>query len=417
MIEKKRAALIIFLMAMAIRMVFVVARSQGHGEINGDAFEYDSYAQNLLAHGRYVNNQSELAGRMPGYPIFLAGLYALFSHSVLVVQIVQCVLSSLVCVFVFLIALRLLPYMWAMTAGAISIFYLDAFIGCPRILSETLYVFLISVSWMFWFYGDWKRWRTFLAFGAMIGLTALVRPEACVYAGVAGCLAFWQSRRRWVSCFILWVGVLIFLAPWTLRNYYVFKRFLPTTTRSGFNAYIGLQIPLDRTGSPPVKPMVSDQLPEVERDRLYAKAAKELYRATPWAALFKAYFYNAAVFLYPFRPTYDPTLVFWIPFWLYGIVSYKRMENKRGILIVAYFFFATLSYIVFGATVARYRECVAPATILLAAVGLLSFHERVSRPQFRTVLIVWGCVNLLIWVNAPYVRKILLDSYELFLKG
>ncbi len=76
--------------------------------------------------------------------------------------------------------------------------------------------------------------------GTRGGVVALVRAEAVVLASCRRCAR--GPRRRGASARVLaatLAGVVIALAPWTLRNLRVFEAFVPTSTGFGRTLWIG----------------------------------------------------------------------------------------------------------------------------------------------------------------------------------
>src|ERR1700733_3216990 len=79
----------------------------------GDTKFYDELARNWLDHGVYglfVHGQlTPVDMRMPGYPAFLAGVYAVLGRSGRAVMLVQALVDLITCVLTALIAVRIAP--------------------------------------------------------------------------------------------------------------------------------------------------------------------------------------------------------------------------------------------------------------------------------------------------------------------
>jgi hypothetical protein len=79
--------------------------------------------------------------------------------------------------------------------------------------------------------------------GFAAGLAALVRPNgiALVVGLVLGTLLLRRSneRARWLSLAAMALGLLLVLAPWTIRNAVVFHAFVPVSTGGGELLYMG----------------------------------------------------------------------------------------------------------------------------------------------------------------------------------
>lgn len=96
--------LAIFILSLGIRLSYLSEeRSSPFFSVRGtDAVIYHSRAQGLLM-GTWPGHAAfEL--RPPRYPVFLAGVYAVFGSNIETVKLFQMFLGTITCVFVFLIA-------------------------------------------------------------------------------------------------------------------------------------------------------------------------------------------------------------------------------------------------------------------------------------------------------------------------
>lgn len=90
--------------------------------------------------------------------------------------------------------------------------------------------------------------RGWLAPGVLLGALALVRPE---YLGIgvllAGVVALRQGRSGWKGCgaqaVVLLAGMVIVVAPWTVRNAVALDRFVPVSTGGGQVLFAGSYLP------------------------------------------------------------------------------------------------------------------------------------------------------------------------------
>jgi hypothetical protein len=117
------------------------------------------------------------------------------------------------------------------------------------LMSEPLAATLLagSVLAIFWA-GDRDGAAPWLLPGALLGATAMVRPE---YLGVALLLAVvvfarglrgdWQ--RALARALVLLAGVILVVAPWTIRNAAALDRFVPISTGGGQVLFAGTYLP------------------------------------------------------------------------------------------------------------------------------------------------------------------------------
>jgi hypothetical protein len=183
--------------------------------------------------------------RMPGYPAFLAAIYAVLGRTRTAVLLVQALLDLITCYVVTMIAARLAP---AAKRAAVAAAALWLAVLCPftagytaAVLTETLATFLTTLA----FYAllrvltdpstelaraeagsasvlPFVRW-IFLA-GMLTGLGTLVRPETPLLlagAGLVLCIR-WRHRADWpkLALATTWMalGLILPLLPWAIRN-------------------------------------------------------------------------------------------------------------------------------------------------------------------------------------------------------
>lgn len=72
----------IFVLALSVRLVFIFTMQEGF--YFGDSVQYSAAAVNLLANGEFGESYT----RPPVYPVFLAGIYAVFGYKMLAVRAV-----------------------------------------------------------------------------------------------------------------------------------------------------------------------------------------------------------------------------------------------------------------------------------------------------------------------------------------
>jgi 4-amino-4-deoxy-L-arabinose transferase-like glycosyltransferase len=407
-LKNKSLLLLIFILAFSIRMGNILLTSQGPAEIHDDAVDYHWYAVNLINNKEYVDSFGDRATRMPGYPMFLAGVYYVFGQNVLAVQIVQSVLNAFACLLIFFAALRLTSKKWSLAAAITAALYFDFFTGSARILSESVYVFLLTFFIFLWIKIENRQWRHAFGLGALIGLSVLFRPES-LFFGLAAGLFILSGKifKRLAGALVFYLGIAAVLSPWVIRNYVTLNAWVPLTSRAGASAYVGLQWHMSRLGVLENEKFEPLSPSEVEDGHLHFEKAKTLYKKTSIRNILKSVTYNFSVFFYPFHPWFDWTLVFCSPFWLLGAyVSIKRRGPETILLIYMSTFM--LAYIFFGATAARYREPLAPATLLFGAVGITYLESLLQRKKFLLLIYGWLAFNIVFYFLSPNIRRFLL---------
>src|ERR1700691_2453858 len=111
-----RAVVTIFLLLLVLKALIAFALIPGLTRALGENYksnlfpdDYDLIADNLInGHGyRVYTDTSETMLRSPGFVLVLAGIFALFGKSLLMVQVIQYLMSVVTAVIVYLISQRL----------------------------------------------------------------------------------------------------------------------------------------------------------------------------------------------------------------------------------------------------------------------------------------------------------------------
>jgi uncharacterized membrane protein YtjA (UPF0391 family) len=232
------------LAGLALRVFFVLKFPVTE---SGDAPFYIELAWNWLKKGVYgfpVNGQlTPVDMRVPGYPAFLAAVFAFAGNSPRAAMLAQVVMDIATCFLIALIAARLAPEA-ARRRVTLAGLWLAAL--CPFtanytavVLTETLTIFLTTLAILILLETELGRkidaasgvgftkallnpW--FLA-GIVVGFGALVRPETPLLLLAAGLVMArkWWRPANWTRLLraglLLAVGMILPLVPWAARNW------------------------------------------------------------------------------------------------------------------------------------------------------------------------------------------------------
>jgi tetratricopeptide (TPR) repeat protein len=184
--------------------------------------------------------------RPPGYPYFLAGVYLFSGGSYLAATLVQMFIGLLSCVMAFLLARSIFGRGPGLICAALMscywiFIYFEGELLAPALLVIlTLVTMVMLARWL-----DRVTYGNAIATGVLVGLSGLVRPNALVLAPVALAWIWWVARRRRdnrrfrVALVGFPVGVVLAVAPATIRNYVVADDPVLITSNAGVNLYIG----------------------------------------------------------------------------------------------------------------------------------------------------------------------------------
>jgi 4-amino-4-deoxy-L-arabinose transferase-like glycosyltransferase len=237
-----RYFLLATLAALTLRL-FLILYFPG---VTTDSFVYGDIAKNCLQHGIYgLSGTEEISPtyiRLPGYPAFLAFIFAIFGmEHYRAVLITQMFVDIGTCFLIADMARRLIS-----SRAARAAFLLAAL--CPFLanysaaaLTETLEVFFTALALDFAIVGlgelDLKRVTPWLGCGLAIAGAILLRPDGgLLLISIGIYLTFLVLRGRPILP-LLRVAITIAvvslapLIPWTVRNLHTMRRFEPLAPR------------------------------------------------------------------------------------------------------------------------------------------------------------------------------------------
>ncbi|HEV2715793.1 MAG TPA: glycosyltransferase family 39 protein, partial [Terriglobales bacterium] len=274
--KQARFFVVASLAALGLRLLLVLR----FPAVVDDSRLYANIAENWLQHGIYgITNSGVITptlSRLPGYPAFLALIFAIFGdENFRAVLLVQVLIDLATCFLIAGLARRLFSARAAQAA-----FLLAAL--CPFLanytaaaLTETLEIFFTALAFHFAFVGlgvgetsmqaaDQRlRSLVWLGCGLSVGAAILLRPDGGILLAAIGGYLLWLLVRslrikgmqsRFSARAIFWAGILVAvgaaapLIPWTLRNLHTLHRFEPLAPRyandsdepvmTGFNRWV-----------------------------------------------------------------------------------------------------------------------------------------------------------------------------------
>ena len=222
----------------------------------GDSIVYEQIARNVLEHHVYSHLDeapfSPTYVRLPGYPLFLAGIYAVFGHTNnTAVRIVQALIDTGTCVLVAWLA-----WLWqpderrkvrtAIVALALAAINPFTTIYAATILTEVPATFLIiaaCIATTFAFREDKfeRELRWWALAGLLTGIDVLFRPEVGLVTAAIGVVVLVKMLRRQAHRLprtiaagaVLSIAFILVLTPWTIRNWRTLHVFQPLAPPNG----------------------------------------------------------------------------------------------------------------------------------------------------------------------------------------
>jgi Flp pilus assembly protein TadD/4-amino-4-deoxy-L-arabinose transferase-like glycosyltransferase len=207
-----------------------------------DARIYLDWAREIAA-GDWLSRTQGVFYRAPLYPYVVALLVRVLGQAAPAIQILQATLGLGSVILVGLLARRMAGMAAALAAMALLSFYGPLLAAESKVMPTVLGIFLHLASlWSILAFVDRPRWRRGIPAGACLGLSTLIRPH-WVLLGLAFPLVMKLSARhdplplrRWTP---FWLGLLLVLAPVSLRNRVVGGEWVPVSSNGGMTFYQG----------------------------------------------------------------------------------------------------------------------------------------------------------------------------------
>lgn len=434
--RRPEGVFLLLLFALALRIVFgVLLIPDEYRTPSNDAAEYDRLALSLVS-GQGLKDKF-LSHRMPLYPAFLALCYLIWGHSYVAVRLVQSLLGTLTCLFVYLAGRRVAGDGLGRIALIITAVYPPlirySYFGGPAfLLSETLFIFFLSLGVLLlflWWKADQRQLALLALGGLVLGVAQLVRPVLLLAPAFVGLWLLIIVRDGRVA--IPWRGRLgraiifavCFLAPtvpWAMRNFYAHGTVILTTTKAGEaflggnnSAARGAWVP--RHENPDLDPAELEGLSELERDRLHYEKAWAFLRAhperIPWLVARKVLIQFSPFIEVEGGVSYNFGFGVVLPFVALGALWGLVPGTREPDLLIAALLLALTSVAIVTMGDPRFRYPIEPLLMLFAARGLVGVRERFGGPVAVGAVVAALAVVNGIFASAPEAAYTLAKTF------
>jgi len=427
-------------LALGLRALYVLSirNAPFFTQLQTEPEHYDAWARAILTGAGTPVPPFEQA---PGYPYFVAAVYALVGHTVLSVAVVQCVLSTATCLLIGLVASRRLGRRVGLLSAGVAACFGPLIYFCAELLPTTLFVFLVASAlavtpWPGLTASRGRRPRdpmaraahhSWLLSGTLWGIAVFVRSEVVL----AYPLVVWDAWYRGGRVALARSGgVLAFCAAalFVLNSAPAAEPVWLSTT-GGVNLWLGNNPHADGVNPFIEEPLrIIDEMVRTqaataaEADRLFRDRALAFWREQPSAALWllwKKFLWTwtdcelpntsdidwqlsqSWLFATPFFPLRFGML---LPVAAAGGVLLWGLWRPRLLLLAPLVVGLGTSLIFF--TNARFRVVMAPALVMLAAVTLdrLPAMRRAPVSQLVSASLAAAIGLLAAWSNPYGVR-------------
>ena len=182
---------------------------------------------------------------MPGLPLLIAGFARIFGtgHRLwLALKVAWCFMGTMAAWFTYLTIREKAPT-YAAVLPTLMFFTPDFAWQDNLILTETPYLFLVTL----YLYGvirmgNRKDWTGFILMALSAYLAFMLKAQAiCLFLLPLPYLWIkkYPSTRLYGQAFLVFLAILAFMVPWSVRNYKQFRAFIPTTYGIGNPLLLG----------------------------------------------------------------------------------------------------------------------------------------------------------------------------------
>jgi 4-amino-4-deoxy-L-arabinose transferase-like glycosyltransferase len=324
----------ILLAALALRVGFVLSTDY---VAFFDPADYDRHARSMLHGHGYPGSLISGPGdptayRMPLFPLFLAGVYAIAGESWEAARLAQALLGTVTVGLIGALGWRLFDRRVGLAALALAAAFPPFIVLSGTLMSENLLLplELAAVLAILEHRRSAHRYRWAAVGGLLCGLAMLTRPNAIVLAPALAA-GVW-STGRWRAAAVLLVAAAMVYSPWPIRNALTLHDFVPLSTELGLVAtstYNQYSADLDKRAGQWVAPwqhpdnpssriLAQKNLTEPEMDRRMTAEARHYVRTHPTYPA-EVGFWNSMRLLHVIEPN---------PYWHWQNIGISRRGGQ-----------------------------------------------------------------------------------------
>jgi 4-amino-4-deoxy-L-arabinose transferase-like glycosyltransferase len=285
-----RIAVILALAAVVLRVSVILWR-RGHDPLFhhpiNDAAIYDQWARALL-NGQGFGLEGAPYFLPPLFPLLTALLFRLDGGSLWAVTIVQALFGVITVLGIHRLGARLHGNRAGFLAGVLALFFAPAIWYEGWLLPTALNLFMLVVILNLLvecldpnILNRSRSMTIFLGLGLMLGLAAVNRPQNLLLATLILAWLWWRSRAAgsvsYRSLGLVLAGVVVMIAPVTVRNWTVSGEPIAVSANGGVNFYVGnFSQANGRFSFPPGFPTYIGQMQATSREMAQTESGRTL---------------------------------------------------------------------------------------------------------------------------------------------
>jgi 4-amino-4-deoxy-L-arabinose transferase-like glycosyltransferase len=279
---------LICLLAFLIRLAYVLTLQTKTSLFDGE--HYSRLATGLLEHGTYLNDRGRPSAYWPpGYPLFMAAVYALFGVNIVAVRVVQCLVGAATVALVHRIARRVLDRSGAWLAALATALYPLFIYSAGADMPVTLQIALIAGGVLLTLVAvERNSARAALGAGLLGAWATLVAGSALPAFLLFAVWMIWnrdgtaghghsRNIRLALACLL---PLIVIVGAWTVRNQQAFGRPVLLSTNGGYNLWLGNHPGVKASTGNRAEVPGTDEVPgmEAEAARIWALPGNEATR-------------------------------------------------------------------------------------------------------------------------------------------
>jgi len=239
-LEEKRLVLLIFLLAIIVRLMYALSNPTLPTII--DAADFDIIGYNIsIGNGFGYGPGDHTSWRAPGYPFFLAAVYYLFGHIYWPIWFFECLFAGFVPVLIYYTGKIAFSPATGILSAIISIFHPKLISSVNLGLAENLFtVFTAALILTILLFHRKPGFFISVLTGIVAGCTLYIKAIYLPYLLIILPISFLLNKSarnllKWYSVTV--ITILLILVPWIVRNYQVHGQFVLMNTNGGFTLW------------------------------------------------------------------------------------------------------------------------------------------------------------------------------------